>query len=170
MTKSYTIFVGKNMGGVESAVEKVVDTVEKTVNNITCSSTEYIAANKYKANNAGTASLPSGNNRAKMVLNPYGYFILYDGAANPSFTAQYLSQPNTFNELRDKGKAYYLSPKVFRTEKITNPLATRAIIQSGDGNLVVDIEGITNDNKNGNRDKTWALNRQWVHDKVTKSV
>ena len=87
MTKSYTIFVGKNMGGIESAVEQVVDTVEKTVNNITCNSTEYIAANKYKANNAGTTSLPNDNNRAKMVLNPYGYFILYDGAANPSFTA-----------------------------------------------------------------------------------
>lgn len=49
---------------------------------------------------------------------------------------------------------------MFKTEKITNPLATRAVIQSGDGNLVVDIEGVTNDNKNGNRDRTWALNRQ----------
>lgn len=80
MTKSYTIFVGKNMGAIESAVEKAINT-------ITCSSNEYIAANKYKANNSGTSSLPSGNNRAKMVLNPYGYFILYDGAANPSYTA-----------------------------------------------------------------------------------
>lgn len=68
------------MGSVTSAIESAVNT-------ITCNSNEYIAANKYKANNAGTTSLPNGNNRAKMVLNPYGYFILYDGAANPSFTA-----------------------------------------------------------------------------------
>lgn len=87
MTKSYTIFVGKNMGAIESAVKQVVDEVEKVVNTLTCSSNDYIAANKYKANNSGVSSLPSGNNRAKMVLNPYGYFILYDGAANPSFTA-----------------------------------------------------------------------------------
>lgn len=74
-----------------------------------CNGNEYIAGNTYKANSSGTTSLP-GANRAKMVLNPYGYFILYDGVANPSYTAQYLSQANTFDTLRNKGKAYYLSP------------------------------------------------------------
>lgn len=141
-TSFTTIFVSRNMGSKSSK----------------CNSNDYIAGNKYKANNSGTTSLP-GENRAKMVLNPYGYFILYDGVTNPSFTASSLSQTTAFNDLRDTGKAYYLSPPVFRTEKITNPTATRAVIQSDDGNFVVDVEGITNDNKNGNRDRTWALNR-----------
>lgn len=54
-----------------------------------------------------------------MLLNPYGYFILFDGAANPNLTAAELSKSNTFKDYRHSNKLYYLSPPTFKTELIT---------------------------------------------------
>ena len=54
-----------------------------------------------------------------MILNPYGYFILFDAVDNPNLTAATLSAPNTFTNFRNSDKLYYLSPPTFKTELIT---------------------------------------------------
>lgn len=85
-----------------------------------CTANNYITNDRYSVNNAGNTTLPP-NNTAKLLLNPYGYFILFDGAANPTFTASNLSTANRFHELRHSNKIYYLSPPTFKTNLIKQP-------------------------------------------------
>lgn len=53
-----------------------------------------------------------------MILNPYGYFILFDAVDNPNLTAATLSSSNTFKNFHDSNKLYYLSPPTFKTDLI----------------------------------------------------
>lgn len=63
-----------------------------------------------------------------MILNPYGYFILFDAVDNPNLTAATLSASNAFTTFRNSDKLYYLSPPTFKTDLIKYPYATRGIM------------------------------------------